>query len=141
MEMKAGVYILCTHDCGAEKDLIFNFDGCINILTNVHFSWCTLSWCVILRFWKCMHLLIILSSAVLKSAINCKAGRMLGTTITSIVKLLTHSNKFLVIPEARVCNYQLLMRSSVYLQQLTTQGIQLWLYMLCSLSMEMSKAN
>ncbi len=101
----------------------------------------TLSWCMTLRFWKCTCLLIILSSAVPKSAINCEARRMLGTTIISIIQLLTHSNKFLVIPKARVCNYQLLMRSSVHLWQLTTQGIQLWPYMLCSLSMEMSKAN
>ncbi len=39
MQMKAGAYIPLTHDCDAEKDLVFNFDDSIDILTNTHFSW------------------------------------------------------------------------------------------------------
>ncbi len=39
MQMKAGAYIPLTHDCDAEKDLVFNFDDSIDVLTNAHFSW------------------------------------------------------------------------------------------------------
>ncbi len=43
MQMKAGAYIPLTHDCDAEKDLVFNFDDSIDVLTNAHFSWCSLT--------------------------------------------------------------------------------------------------
>ncbi len=46
MQMKAGAYIPLTHDCDAEKDLVFDFDDSIDVLTNAHFSWSSHDWCL-----------------------------------------------------------------------------------------------